>query len=73
MRVCHCHGVNDREIREAVRSGGGCCKGDLAGTGCGGCLPLVQQIRVSEESLVGLKGRTRSGSFVPAHGFAAKE
>jgi len=73
MRVCHCHGVNDREIREAVRNGGGCCKGDLAGTSCGGCLPLVQQIRSTEESRVELHGLTRNGSFAPEGSYADKE
>jgi bacterioferritin-associated ferredoxin len=45
MRVCHCKGVTDRQIRSAINAGarspveiGSYCR---AGTGCGGCLPEV--------------------------------
>ena len=48
MRVCHCYGVTDRDIREAVRSAAaGCCTAPCAlraGLGCGGCRPLVEQL-----------------------------
>ena len=48
MRVCHCYGITDRDLRAAVRSAAsgatdpGCAL--LAGTSCGGCLPLVEEI-----------------------------
>lgn len=52
MLVCHCNGVRDREIRRAVRSGartrtdvGRRCR---AGTGCGGCGPVIDRIIASE-------------------------
>ena len=45
MRVCHCKGVSDRQIRSAISAGARSaveiaaqCR---AGTGCGGCLPEV--------------------------------
>lgn len=48
MRVCHCHGVTDREIRACVKSGarsaeavGRACG---AGSSCGGCKPLVEHL-----------------------------
>jgi len=50
--VCHCQGVSDRAIREAVRRGarsvgqvGRACR---AGRNCGGCHPLIAEIIVSE-------------------------
>lgn len=54
MLVCHCHGVSDRSIRAAVRAGA-TCRGSIgdacgAGTGCGGCLPYVDEILVEESS-----------------------
>ena len=48
MRVCHCHGITDRDLAAAVRSAAqgqaesSCAL--LAGTSCGGCLPLVEEI-----------------------------
>jgi bacterioferritin-associated ferredoxin len=48
MIVCHCHAVTDREIRSSVRGGAssaGCVGAACgAGTGCGGCLELVEEI-----------------------------
>ncbi|MEZ4371363.1 MAG: (2Fe-2S)-binding protein [Polyangiaceae bacterium] len=48
MLVCHCHRVNDEQIRQCVRDGCGSaravsrnCK---AGSGCGGCMPLVKLV-----------------------------
>lgn len=48
MRVCHCHGITDREIRSCVRAGavtveavGRACG---AGLSCGGCKPLVAHV-----------------------------
>ncbi len=48
MIVCHCHGVTDREIRQSVQNGSRTCA-DVAdccgaGSGCGGCAPLVAEI-----------------------------
>jgi len=48
MRICHCHGITDRELATAVRSaargGSDGSSALLAGNGCGGCLPLVEEI-----------------------------
>jgi bacterioferritin-associated ferredoxin len=48
MRVCHCHNITDRDIRAAVRSaaagGSESVSALLAGTSCGGCMPLVEEI-----------------------------
>jgi len=45
VRICHCKGVSERQIRSAINAGartpveiGLQCR---AGTGCGGCLPEV--------------------------------
>jgi bacterioferritin-associated ferredoxin len=48
--VCHCRGVNDRAVRDAVDSGAR----DLvevadacgAGLGCGGCHPLLVELLI---------------------------
>jgi bacterioferritin-associated ferredoxin len=52
MIVCHCHGVTDREIRACAQQGARTC-GDVgdhcgAGTGCGGCTPLVAEVLHAE-------------------------
>jgi len=48
MRVCHCHNITDRDIRSAVRSaaagGSESSCALLAGSSCGGCMPLVEEI-----------------------------
>ena len=48
MIVCHCHSVTDREIRSSVQCGARSCEdvGEAcgAGTGCGGCESLVEEI-----------------------------
>ena len=48
MIVCHCKGVREASIREAVRSGARSCRQVAracdAGRSCGGCLPVVQAI-----------------------------
>jgi bacterioferritin-associated ferredoxin len=55
MIVCHCHGLTDRDIREAAqRTRAGRCE-DLqaacpAATCCGGCRPLVERI-LSQQQL----------------------
>ena len=53
MIVCHCHKVSDREIRTAVREGASTVDAVgarvSAGTGCGGCRPLIGAL-VARES-----------------------
>jgi len=58
MVVCHCRAVRERTIREAVRNGAvssaevAACSG--AGTDCGGCLPVIEEIvRESVSAQVG--------------------
>ncbi len=52
MFVCHCIGVREGEIRRAVRAGASTLRQVAracgAGTGCGGCSPLVAEIVASE-------------------------
>ena len=52
MLVCHCHAVCDRAIRKCIRDGarsvdevGDACG---AGTGCGGCVPVIQSLVSAE-------------------------
>lgn len=58
MIVCHCHKVSDREIRSAVREGATTVDAVgakvAAGTGCGGCRPLIDSL-VDSESRAGAK------------------
>ena len=56
MRICHCKGVSERQIRSAIDAGArntveiaARCR---AGTGCGGCLPEV--CRLLDDHLTGL-------------------
>ncbi len=69
MLVCHCHGVSDRVIRSAVRNGATCraSVGDAcgAGTGCGGCLPMVEAL-IDEESAPRVSMRSLP-LFTPSH------
>jgi bacterioferritin-associated ferredoxin len=48
MIVCHCRGVSDRTVRQAVRRGAttprAVARACGAGSGCGGCLPLVAEL-----------------------------
>lgn len=61
MIVCHCHAVSDRTLRRCIREGCatsrdlGECTG--AGTGCGGCEALIEEI-VEEELARGAEART---------------
>ena len=65
MIVCHCHAVNDRAIRQAVREGA-CsyrqvslaCK---AGRRCGGCRPSVMQV-IDEELANAPTAKVAAGS-----------
>jgi len=48
MLVCHCKGLSDRDVERTIRSGA-CSRGELAracgaGTVCGGCRPLIDQL-----------------------------
>jgi bacterioferritin-associated ferredoxin len=51
--VCHCKGVREVDIREAVRSGARSCRQVAraceAGRKCGGCRPVIREI-ISTES-----------------------
>jgi nitrite reductase (NADH) large subunit len=59
-QVCSCNNVTTRQVREAVRERGlttlaevkGCTK---AGTGCGGCVPLVTDLLKAELAAAGKK------------------
>jgi bacterioferritin-associated ferredoxin len=48
MLVCHCHGVNERQIRRLVSQGASTVSdvraASGAGSGCGGCLAGVAEI-----------------------------
>lgn len=52
MIICHCHAINDRTIRDVIRSGArspsAVAKACGAGAGCGGCRRAVQSIVESE-------------------------
>ena len=56
--VCACNDVRRRTICDAVRSGchevGAIKRSTRAGTGCGGCLPALQQIMTSELAMMGV-------------------
>ena len=63
MIVCHCKAVTDRQIKDAARRGARSCRdvanGCLAGSRCGGCVPLI-------EAMLKRVQRSRdSGSRVP--------
>lgn len=61
MIVCHCHAVSDRTLRRCIREGCatsrdlGECTG--AGTGCGGCEALIEEI-VEQELASGVGARS---------------
>ena len=52
MIVCHCQGVSDRSIRQAVREGarsvGQVARACRAGRMCGGCRPAICEIISTE-------------------------
>ncbi|CAG8575818.1 8134_t:CDS:2, partial [Paraglomus occultum] len=59
-QVCSCNNVSKGEIRESVRTGNCRSIGEVksctkAGTGCGGCLPDVQEIFAAEMKACGHK------------------
>lgn len=68
MIVCHCHAVNDRAIRQAVREGA-CSYRQVAmacqaGRRCGGCRPSVLQ--VIDEELASSRGADAAPGAVAA-------
>jgi len=53
MILCHCKGVSDRSVRRAIQCGASNVR-DVsracgAGTGCGGCRPLIQELIRTEQ------------------------
>lgn len=48
MLVCHCHRVNDAQVDRVLTAGAqgvrGVVRATHAGTGCGGCLPLLREL-----------------------------
>lgn len=48
MLVCHCHRVNDADVEQVLVAGAdgvrGVVRATRAGTGCGGCIPLLRQL-----------------------------
>jgi bacterioferritin-associated ferredoxin len=54
--VCHCRAVNDRAIREVVRSGASTCREVArachAGRICGGCRPAIAALIDEERAQV---------------------
>jgi len=52
--VCHCQGVSDRSIRQAVHEGARSVRQVArvcrAGRMCGGCLPVISEIIAAESS-----------------------
>lgn len=60
MQVCHCHGINDKQIKAAVEAGAETLR-DLhrelgVGKTCGRCLPQAR--RVLEQSLLQIEEPT---------------
>jgi bacterioferritin-associated ferredoxin len=54
--ICHCRAVNDRAIREVVRSGASTCREVArachAGRICGGCRPAIAALIDEERAQV---------------------
>jgi bacterioferritin-associated ferredoxin len=53
MILCHCKGVSDKSVRRAIQCGASSVR-DVsracgAGTGCGGCRPLIQELIRTEQ------------------------
>jgi bacterioferritin-associated ferredoxin len=52
MLVCHCKGVSDRDVRRAIAAGA-CSPREIArtcgaGSVCGGCRPLLDELLDAE-------------------------
>jgi bacterioferritin-associated ferredoxin len=49
--VCHCHRVNDARVDQVLAAGAegvpGVVRATRAGTGCGGCIPLLRELCAS--------------------------
>ncbi len=69
MLVCHCNGISDRAIRQAVRNGaqtpGEVARDCGAGNGCGGCLRTVSRLIRNESA-----HRTESPQATPSNSTA---
>jgi bacterioferritin-associated ferredoxin len=70
MLVCHCHGVNDRQIRRAIVQGAASVS-DVrsacgAGAGCGGCVQEVAELLGASESADHESGPTPAESTAPS-------
>ncbi len=67
MIVCHCKAVSDRQVRAAVRAGasrrGAVARACGAGTVCGGCRPVIDEI-VSAETVSGAGAGTDDAAGV---------
>ena len=53
MILCHCKSVSDKSVRSAIRCGASnvrdVARACGAGTGCGGCRPLIQELIRTEQ------------------------
>jgi NAD(P)H-nitrite reductase large subunit len=45
MIVCHCHQLTDRDFCDTAKGRAVACAFLVAGTACGGCVPLVEKLR----------------------------
>ncbi len=54
MLVCHCHRVNDTRVDQVLAAGAdglrGVVRATRAGTGCGGCIPMLRELCVQMAS-----------------------
>ena len=54
MLVCHCFAVREREIRSEISSGAqSACeiaRRCRAGAGCGGCVPLIEELLAEQNA-----------------------
>lgn len=52
MVVCHCKGLSDRDVRSAIRAGAQSRRQVTrtcgAGSHCGGCRPVIEEILADE-------------------------
>ena len=55
MLVCHCHRVNDARIDQVLGAGAdgvrGVVRATRAGTGCGGCIPMLRELCASRAAV----------------------